>query len=198
MKVLIIFAHPAFHKSTVNKILVQGLDELENVTFHDLYETYPDFDIDVKREQELLSQHDCIIFHYPFFWFSTPALLKEWQDLVLEHGWAFGSKGDALDGKLFLNSITTGGPKQAYEEQGLHKHSMIELLAPQNQTANLCKMIPLPPFVVYGTLGIELPGIMECKRIYSELLRQMTSDEFDLERALTFDDLKECITQKLK
>lgn len=27
---------------------------------------------------------------HPFYWYSTPALLKEWQDLVLEHGWAYG------------------------------------------------------------------------------------------------------------
>lgn len=76
MKVLIIFAHPAFHKSHVNKILLDGLEKFDDVTIHDLYEVYPDFDIDIKREQELLSQHDCIVFHYPLFWYSTPALLK--------------------------------------------------------------------------------------------------------------------------
>ena len=38
MKVLILFAHPAFHKSHTNKILIKGLAEMEGVTFHDLYE----------------------------------------------------------------------------------------------------------------------------------------------------------------
>jgi glutathione-regulated potassium-efflux system ancillary protein KefG len=197
MKILILFAHPAFHKSHVNKLLIEGLDGHNNVTIHDLYEEYPDFDIDIKREQELLSQHDCIIFHYPLFWYSTPALLKEWQDLVFEHGWAFGSQGNALKDKLYFNTITTGGPKNAYTGEGLHKHTIKELLAPQTQTANQCKMIPLPPFVVYGTLDIDIPEIMENKRIYSELLRQISTNELVVERALNFDSLNDCITQKL-
>ena len=82
MKILVLFAHPAFHKSKVNKVLVDGLDKIGHVTFHDLYEEYPESDIDVKREQKLLKQHDVIILHFPFFWYSTPAILKEWQDLV--------------------------------------------------------------------------------------------------------------------
>ena len=96
MKILVLFAHPAFHKSKVNKMLVEGLADMEGVTFHDLYQEYPELEIDVKREQELLLDHDVIMLQFPLFWYSTPAILKEWQDLVLEHGWAFGSKGNKL------------------------------------------------------------------------------------------------------
>jgi glutathione-regulated potassium-efflux system ancillary protein KefG len=78
MKILVLFAHPAFHKSKVNRILVDGLSEMKGVTFHDLYQEYPEMDIDVKREQELVSQHDVILFQFPLFWYSTPAILKEW------------------------------------------------------------------------------------------------------------------------
>ena len=66
-KILILFAHPAFQKSRANKQLVAGIDKIEGVTFHDLYQHYPEFDIDVAREQELLMQHDIIVFHHPFF-----------------------------------------------------------------------------------------------------------------------------------
>ena len=52
-----------------------------------------------KREQELLLQHKIIVWQHPFYWYSSPALLKEWIDLVLEHGWAYGRKGDMLKGK---------------------------------------------------------------------------------------------------
>ena len=37
MKVIILFAHPAFHKSNVNRQLIGGLSEIEGITFHDLY-----------------------------------------------------------------------------------------------------------------------------------------------------------------
>jgi glutathione-regulated potassium-efflux system ancillary protein KefG len=182
MKVLILFAHPAFHKSKVNKILVDGLSELEGVTFHDLYEHYPEFDIDVKEEQKLLSEHDCIIFQHPIFWYSTPAILKEWQDLVLEHGWAFGSEGNALKEKLFFCTLTAGGPEQAYQVGGYHNHTLNQLLAPLKQTATLCKMIPLPPFVVHGTHAMETDEVLDHKNDYFTLLKTIVDDKLDLDR----------------
>ncbi|RYE35767.1 MAG: NAD(P)H oxidoreductase, partial [Sphingobacteriales bacterium] len=92
-RVLILFAHPAFEKSRVHRPMVKQVLKLEGITFHDLYESYPDYDIDLDREQELLLRHDVIVFQHPFYWYSCPAILKQWQDLVLEHGWAYGRGG---------------------------------------------------------------------------------------------------------
>ena len=89
-QILILFAHPALQKSRVNRVLISTVRDLPGVTFNDLYEAYPEFDIDVKREQELLVRHDIIVFQHPLLWYSTPAMMKEWQDLVLEHGWPTG------------------------------------------------------------------------------------------------------------
>lgn len=89
-RILILFAHPALENSRVNRYLIQAVEGLDSVTVHDLYEMYPDFHIDVKVEQDLLLAHDIIIFHHPFYWYSTPAIMKEWLDLVLEHGFAYG------------------------------------------------------------------------------------------------------------
>jgi len=189
MKILILFAHPAFQKSHVNIHLVDGLESIEAVTFHDLYEHYPELDINVKWEQELLLQHDCIIFHHPMFWFNMPAILKEWQDLVLEHGWAYGSKGDALQGKLFFNVITTGGPKKAFQPSGMHKHTIQELLAPVSLTAKYCGMICLPPFVIHGTFSIEKSEILKYKESYHKLLHCIIDDKFDIEKGMELDYL---------
>ena len=54
------------------------------VTAIDLYAEYPDYNISIEREQQRLVEHDVIIFQFPIYWYSTPALLKEWQDLVPE------------------------------------------------------------------------------------------------------------------
>ena len=51
--ILVLFAHPALHKSRVNLVLVQAIRDLPRVTVHDLYEVYPLFDSDVRREQAL-------------------------------------------------------------------------------------------------------------------------------------------------
>jgi len=58
-----------------------------------------------------------IVFHHPFYWYSSPAILKEWQDLVLEYGFAYGHEGTALRGKKSLSAsrleeasrLTAGG-----------------------------------------------------------------------------------------
>lgn len=92
-KVLILFAHPAYEQSVANRAMVSAIRELEGVTFNDLYEKYPDFFIDVEEEQRLLKEHQIIIFQHPFYWYSSPSLLKEWQDVVLDYGFAYGDGG---------------------------------------------------------------------------------------------------------
>lgn len=196
MKVLMLFAHPAFHKSRVNKLLVEGFSDIEGLTFHDLYQEYPELDIDIQREQELMEKHDVIVFHFPLFWYSSPAILKEWQDLVLEHGWAFGSKGNALKDKVFFCSITAGGPRKAYQEEGLHNHTMNQLLSPFRQTAMLCKMRPIPPFVVHGTHAIEKDEILESKNDLVELLKKFTSNSIDIDELSNYEDLNDYVSKQ--
>jgi glutathione-regulated potassium-efflux system ancillary protein KefG len=97
---------------------VEAVRGLGGVTVNDLYESYPELDIDVDREQRLLLEHDVVIFQHPFYWYSTPAILKEWQDLVLEHGWAYGHGGSALRGKWMMSALTAGGSEEAYRGAG--------------------------------------------------------------------------------
>lgn len=160
-KILILYAHPAPHKSEANRRLSAAVRGMEGVTFHDLYEAYPDFLIDVPREQVLLVQHDVIIFQHPFYWYSTPAILKEWQDLVLEYGFAYGESGDKLEGKTWVNALTAGGGASSYTDTGYNSFTVRHLLAPLEQTARLCRMTFLEPFVVYGTLDTHRKGELE-------------------------------------
>jgi glutathione-regulated potassium-efflux system ancillary protein KefG len=53
-KILILFAHPRFEKSKTNRALLKNIERQEGVTLNDLYEQYPDFNIDIDREKELL------------------------------------------------------------------------------------------------------------------------------------------------
>lgn len=61
-KILILFAHPAFQKSRINRILIEGLNNIDGVTFPDLYQCYPELDIDVKQEQILLEDSEELMF----------------------------------------------------------------------------------------------------------------------------------------
>ncbi|QDU65090.1 NAD(P)H-dependent oxidoreductase [Engelhardtia mirabilis] len=149
--ILLILSHPAFERSRANRALLEAVRDLEGVRVHDLYEEYPDFAIDVEREQGLLREHDVIVFQHPFYWYSVPSLLKEWMDLVLEYGFAYGHAGHELDGKWWLSVITTGGGVESYCRAGGNRFTMRELTAPLEQTARLCGMHFLPPFLVHGT-----------------------------------------------
>lgn len=149
-KILIQFAHPARARSKINKALRAAVEQLENVTINDLYDSYPDFLIDVEKEQRLCEEHDIIIFQHPFYWYSTPAIMKEWLDLVLEHGWAYGSQATGLQGKVFLQAITAGGDDSTYRKDGYNEFTINELTSPFRATAKLCKMDWLPTFAVLG------------------------------------------------
>lgn len=183
-RVLVQLAHPVLERSRVNRRLIAAVRDLPGVTLHDLYERYPAFDIDVRREQALLLEHDVIVFQHPFYWYSTPAILKEWQDLVLEHGWAYGKGGTRLHGKLTCNAITTGGPATAYQHDGRNRFTMRELLAPWDQTAFLCGMRFLAPLVVHGSfrLGSD-EDVAPHAELYRRVLLALRDDTLDLSRA---------------
>jgi glutathione-regulated potassium-efflux system ancillary protein KefF len=149
-RILVLYAHPAPHRSRVNRLLASAAAALPNVTLHDLYETYPDFDIDVAREQSLLEAADLVVFQHPVQWYSMPALLKEWVDVVLEHGWAYGPDGTALQGKDYWMVATAGGVDAAYHPQGYHRHDFDDFLPPFEMTAQLCGMRWHAPLVLFG------------------------------------------------
>jgi glutathione-regulated potassium-efflux system ancillary protein KefG len=169
-QVLILFAHPALEKSRANRRLLRAVEGLEGVTLRDHYEDYPDFLIDVPREQEDLKRHDVILFQHPFFWYSSPALIKEWLDLVLTYGFAYGPDATELLGKTVLSVITAGGPAAAYTPEGYNHFSVRQLLAPFEQTARLCGMKYLDPFVIHDANELSEAALDEAALAYRELL----------------------------
>ena len=196
--ILILFAHPALQNSRVNRQLIQYVTGLDGVTFHDLYEVYPDFNIDVKHEQNLLLGNDIIVFHHPLFWFSVPAILREWMDLVLQHRWAYGKAGKALEGKKLFNVVTTGGRESLFRHDGYYEHTMVEFLAPIRQSAHVCGMDFLPPFVVHGTRNISQHEILKHGEDYQKMIVSLRDGKVNFEIAHSQQrlnsDLKNIIT----
>jgi glutathione-regulated potassium-efflux system ancillary protein KefG len=180
-RVLILFAHPALQKSRVNRRLIAAVRNMENVTINDLYEEYPDFFVNVKREQELLLSHDIIIFQHPLYWYSCPALLKEWQDLVLQYGFAYGTHGTKLSGKWVLTAITAGGPLSAYQRDSYNYFTVRELLRPFEQTVRFCGMVYLPPFIISGTFGFKNEAeFVEFVTLYRRAVESLRDGQFAL------------------
>lgn len=187
-KILVLFAHPKFEQSRTNKVLVQKIKEVPGVTFHDLYEQYPDFHIDVPLEKNLLEQHDVIVWHHPFYWYSCPPLMKQWIDVVLEFGWAYGPEGNALESKKCLQVVTTGGTKKVYCSEGKNIYSVNQFLRPFEQTARLCGMEYLTPFAVMGTHELSVADLEKYAVQYREIIECLQKGNF-------ISDLKDCVFQ---
>jgi glutathione-regulated potassium-efflux system ancillary protein KefG len=193
-RLLILFAHPALHKSRVNQLLLSSVESLSGVTINDLYESYPNFHVNVAREQALLLEHDVIVFQHPFYWYSSPAILKQWQDLVLEYGFAYGKNGTRLHGKLVLTAISTGGPSSAYQRNGYNYFTVRELLAPFEQTVRLCGMTYLPPFVVPGVLWMQDQAELSTYgSVYRRALVALRDNAFDLSQLMNLDTLNQAV-----
>jgi glutathione-regulated potassium-efflux system ancillary protein KefG len=193
--ILILFAHPRFEKSRINRALLNGIAGMPSVTVHDLYERYPDFNVAVDVEKQLLAAHRIVIWHHPFYMYGAPALLKQWIDLVLEFGWAHGRGGDALKEKLIFNALTSGGTREVYAAGGYNRFTVREFLAPFDQTATLCKMAYLPPLVVQGTHLLSEAQLALHASLYRTLLERLSQGEFIVEEIRRFAFLNDWLNQ---
>ncbi len=152
-KILINLFHPNLENSRGSKALLDAVEDMPNVTIRNMYEEYPDFQINAASEQGILLAHDVIIFQHPLFWLSSPALFKQWQDTVLEKGFAFPpGEGDKLAGKLWLSVVTTGGPAEGYAKEGPFKADFEDILIPFRLTATYCSMKWQPVFTVTSVM----------------------------------------------
>lgn len=171
-KTLIVLAHPNMQESRLNKALIETVKDLENVTINDIYSKYSTPNsIDVAKEQELLLNHDRIIFEFPLHWFNAPGLLKYWLDLVFAPGFSHLG-GNKLAQKEFKVATTTGAPDIAYTSNGHMQVTVEELVKPFQTVALYTNMIPTTPFVVYDSLGITDNQLQQKANEYKEIVKK--------------------------
>ena len=195
--VLVLFAHPAQASSEVNLHLFRDAKATDSVTAVDLYHDYPDFNIDIAREQQRLLEHDTIIFLFPLFWYSTPSILKEWQDLVLEYGFAYGQGGTALQGKKFLCAITAGGKEEAYQSDGFNHFTIRQLLQPLEQMASITQMAYIAPFALFGSRTAQEEQRIEAHRQkWQQLLNMQVNDTLNMSKATRLENLADLCTKE--
>ncbi|MFP1734240.1 glutathione-regulated potassium-efflux system ancillary protein KefG [Lonsdalea quercina] len=175
-KILLLFAHPELQDSVANKLLLQPAEGLEHVTVHDLYANYPDFFIDIHHEQQLLREHQIIVFQHPLYTYSCPALLKEWLDRVLSRGFANGAGGNALSGKYWRSVVTTGEPESRYSSEGRQHSFMDDVLRPFEMTATMCHMRWMKPLVIYNARRMSRDALREHAHRYGDWLAAPLSE----------------------
>ncbi|MBU8869700.1 MAG: NAD(P)H-dependent oxidoreductase [Gemmatimonadales bacterium] len=177
-KILINMFHPNLEYSRGNKAMLEAAGKLPNLTIRNLYAEYPDFKIDAAVEQELLLAHDVIVFQHPMYWLSSPSLMKEWQDTVLQKGFAFPpGEGDKLAGKIWQSVVTAGGPEEGYTKGGPFQADFNDILLPFKLTAVYCSMKWQNPFTVTSVMPEDAPGM---RAISKEELQEKISEYVSL------------------
>lgn len=154
MNTLVLTAHPNLSTSTANRKWFDALSGIEGVVTRDLTAVAgAEMRFNPAIEQALLERADRIVMQFPFYWYSSPPVLKAWLDQVLLFGFAYGPDGNKLHGKELIIAITTGGPAESFQSGSLNSFSMNEFLTPFEQTANMVGMNYLPPFVLHSAMS---------------------------------------------
>ncbi|MEQ8655115.1 MAG: NAD(P)H-dependent oxidoreductase [Kiloniellales bacterium] len=157
-RILVVCGHPNLAISYANKTILDLREaaplELEVRRLDRLYGRQS---VDVEAEQEALLSADLVLLQFPFYWYSVPALLKNWIDEVLTYGFAYGKTGDKLREKPLLASLTISSPEDCYKTLGYNNYTVEEFLCPLKQTALMAQMHWPDPVLSYEMLYI--PGI---------------------------------------
>ena len=181
MTTLLLLAHPDIATSRVNRALLAGLDRLDGLEVADLTQLYPNAQIDLAAERERLLRADKLIFQFPLYWYSTPPILKQWQDAVLTPIFYLEPDTAALmRGLPILAATTTGGPPASYEPGALTM-TINELFAPLRATARKCGFIWHNPFAVHDVRNIDDTELRRASETYRAIVlslptRQKLSD----------------------
>lgn len=166
-KTLIIVGHPNMADSTVHTTWLREVRQAKIATVHEIVKLNPSGIIDVRGNQQLIEDHERIILQFPIFWYSVPAILKNWIDEVLSHGWAYGRGGDAFVGKELGLAYSTGTAADAYRAGGRNHFSMSELTKPLELTAIFIKARFLPSFILHGAnAGFSNEQLEESAKAY--------------------------------
>lgn len=154
-EILAVCGHPDLEASRVNKAIVSALRADNAITLHCLAEHFVNRRFDVAAEQDRLTRHDRIVLLFPMYWYSCPALMKQWIDDVFTPGFAYARNGDKLRDKEFLVVATIGAPKSVYRAGGFNNHTVDELLRPLQQTVSYVKGRYLGAVSVYESVFIN-------------------------------------------
>ena len=166
-KILVVLAHPNYKDSVINRKLIEQVKTLEHVTVSALYTKYPDGEININAEQKLIVEHDLVVLQFPFYWFNTTPLMKQWIDEVFSYNFAYGPDGDKLNGKDIMLCITIGSDKERYINQV--GFTLSDLLKPFEYSAKYCNAIYHQPFVV-ATVNKVDDGFHTEAKLYAQFL----------------------------
>uniref|UniRef100_A0A8C6U8Q0 Ribosyldihydronicotinamide dehydrogenase [quinone] n=1 Tax=Neogobius melanostomus TaxID=47308 RepID=A0A8C6U8Q0_9GOBI len=130
---------------------------------------------DITEEQRKLQEADLVIFQFPMYWFTVPAVLKGWFDRVLTLGFAY-TKEKRYSNGIFkktkaLLSFTTGSEETMFSPTGINGDMNVTLWPLQNGILHYCGFQVLAPQIFWAqrmplqrvAVQCWLPGTPDCR-----------------------------------
>jgi glutathione-regulated potassium-efflux system ancillary protein KefG len=171
---VILLFHPFYHRSKANRALSAAVNNIPDVTVVDMYALYPDGIVDADIEVARLLSAQRIVLQFPIQWYSTPALLKAWQDTVLTRMFYihYETEGKLLEGTPCMVAATAGNVPSAYSSQGMNLFPLTELLRPLQATAHRCGLPWAKPFLLYEANKLSEDALVHAGDGYAKRLMQ--------------------------
>ena len=150
-EILILLSHPNFAHSQSNKALIEAVSGLPGVEVAHLEGLYGTAPVDTAAEVRRLIAAKRLVLQFPIQWYSTPPLLKAWQDTVLTQMFYINPKteGELIAGRPVMVAATSGNRPQAYTAEGVNLFPLPDLLKPLHSTAHRCGLHWCEPFITY-------------------------------------------------
>jgi putative NADPH-quinone reductase len=171
MTTVLLLAHPNFAASRANRALFDGLSDMPGLEVADLYALYPTGQIDFATERERVLRASRLVLQFPLYWYSTPSLLKFWQDTVLTP--IFYSEPDiaaSTAGLPVFAATTTGGPLASYQPGNPAVMTIDDLFAPLRATARKCGWLWQTPFAVHDVRNLDNAALAQAGEEYKSLV----------------------------
>jgi NAD(P)H dehydrogenase (quinone) len=156
------------------------------------------FAADIQGEIEKVKWCELMIWQFPLWWFSVPAILKGWVDRVFAMGQAYG-QGRAYEkgvfrGKRAMLSITTGGVAEAFTEKrdplhefgeghGFHGDIYGVLRPIQRGILSFTGFAVMRPHIVHAPVRLTDEERRQCLDRYAKRLRGI-ADELPIDVGL--------------
>lgn len=172
---LILLFHPDYQSSRANRTLADAAGSRPGTSVVDMQALYPDGRIDGDAEAARLLSAERIVLQFPVQWYSTPPLLKAWQDAVLTRMFYihYEAEGVRLAGRPLLIAATAGNIPEAYTTSGANLFSLRELLKPLQATAHRCALAWQEPFLIYNARRADAEALAAAAAHYVARLARL-------------------------
>lgn len=133
------------------------------------------FSPDITSEMQKVQDAELVIFHFPVWWFSAPAILKGWFDRVLAMGVAWDTNNTYQNGyfrgKNALVVATAGSPESDFQPLGLHKATLKQMLHPiLHGTLASCGFQVIEPYLAHNAHDMSPDDLHNTIEGYREYL----------------------------